>query len=526
MALPAWAGTKGFFNALNCYQLTSIRMNKKSKKYLFNLVGGGIVIIWLIMIGVLIKKVSFNNNGEKTDFVSKKPAAVSSRQQDWMEIYLKGKKVGYSVNQTSPAGEDYLIQEEIFLRLNLMGQASNIHTITRALVDHEFLLINFRFRMSSGVVTFQASGRVEGNQMVLEVGEGAGRRGESITLPEPPVIGSGMAQFFKGQLIKVGQSFKFPVFDPSTFTQKQMVIRVKARETITISGIKYETFRLESEMWGQPTTFWLDQRGVVLKEEGFMGLTLVKSNPARAPRDIEGSGGSDFYRLAAIKLNRRLPHADRLRYLKLRAEGLDKAHFDTHILNSGRQRLRGGIIEIVQENSPLHATYTLPYSGQSGKIIPFLQPELNVESDHRAITERAHEIIGDAKNPFTAARQLMDWVYCHVEKRPVISVPSALEVLKSRVGDCNEHAVLLTALLRAAGIPARLCVGLVYAKEGFFYHAWIESWVGEWISMDPILNQMPVDATHIKLVHGGLDKQVEILGLIGKLRLEIIDYHE
>jgi hypothetical protein len=48
--------------------------------------------------------------------------------------------------------------------------------------------------------------------------------------------------------------------------------------------------------------------------------------------------------------------------------------------------------------------------------------------------------------------------------------------------------------------------------------------VGEWISMDATLNQMPVDATHIKLIEGNLDKQVEIAGLIGALRLKVIDY--
>ncbi len=112
----------------------------------------------------------------------------------------------------------------------------------------------------------------------------------------------------------------------------------------------------------------------------------------------------------------------------------------------------------------------------------------------------------------------------NVEKRPLVTVPSALEVLKSKVGDCNEHAVLLTALLRASGIPARVCVGLVYTRGKFFYHAWTEAYVGKWISMDATLNQMPVDATHIRLARGGLDKQLDIIGLIGKLKLKVIAF--
>ena len=37
-------------------------------------------------------------------------------------------------------------------------------------------------------------------------------------------------------------------------------------------------------------------------------------------------------------------------------------------------------------------------------------------------------------------------------------------------------------------------------------------------------NQMPVDVTHIKLIEGNLDKQVEIAGLIGTLKLKVLDY--
>ena len=103
-------------------------------------------------------------------------------------------------------------------------------------------------------------------------------------------------------------------------------------------------------------------------------------------------------------------------------------------------------------------------------------------------------------------------------------MPSALEVLRTREGDCNEHATLLTTLLRAAGIPARLCIGLVYTRDKFYYHAWTEAWLGSWISMDATLNQMPADATHIKWAEGNLSRQVEIAQLIGEIKIEVMDF--
>jgi len=42
--------------------------------------------------------------------------------------------------------------------------------------------------------------------------------------------------------------------------------------------------------------------------------------------------------------------------------------------------------------------------------------------------------------------------------------------------------------------------------------------------VDPLMNQFPADATHIKLVEGDLDKQLPLLGLLGKLKVEIVEY--
>ena len=43
---------------------------------------------------------------------------------------------------------------------------------------------------------------------------------------------------------------------------------------------------------------------------------------------------------------------------------------------------------------------------------------------------------------------------------------SASETVRSREGDCTEHAMLLAALLRADHIPSRVCTGVVYSEGG------------------------------------------------------------
>ena len=105
----------------------------------------------------------------------------------------------------------------------------------------------------------------------------------------------------------------------------------------------------------------------------------------------------------------------------------------------------------------------------------------------------------------------------NLTQEPSLTVPSARDVLRARRGDCNEHAVLVAALLRAAGLPARLVAGAVYAGDGFYYHAWDELWLGRWVSADAVFAQLPVDATHVKLVDGGPERQVELAAVLGRL---------
>ena len=114
-------------------------------------------------------------------------------------------------------------------------------------------------------------------------------------------------------------------------------------------------------------------------------------------------------------------------------------------------------------------------------------------------------------------------MYDALEKRPVASIPNAVQVLEMRAGDCNEHAVLFAALARASGLPARVVAGVVYADGAFLYHAWDEVWLGSgWMSVDPTFDQMPADATHVKLVEGGPEAHAALLAVIGKLAIDII----
>jgi transglutaminase-like putative cysteine protease len=82
---------------------------------------------------------------------------------------------------------------------------------------------------------------------------------------------------------------------------------------------------------------------------------------------------------------------------------------------------------------------------------------------------------------------------------------------------------LLAALARAAGIPAQVEVGLVYQRGRFYYHAWNVLFIGTWVTADAVMDQMPADVTHIRFARGEVDQQIDLIGVIGKVRLTVLD---
>jgi hypothetical protein len=195
-------------------------------------------------------------------------------------------------------------------------------------------------------------------------------------------------------------------------------------------------------------------------------------------------------------------------------------------LEGGRQELRGDTLVVRREEWDAVAPdyERLPYPRMD--FLEYLQPEPLIQSDDEAIIRAAEEMAAwravGRNDPKRIVGRLTMGVYERLEKEITFSVPNAAQVLSAGRGDCNEHTVLFVALARALGLPARTAVGLVFANDAFFYHAWPEVWLGQWVAVDPTFGQVPADAAHLRFVTGGLAQQVEIVRLIGNLDIEVV----
>jgi transglutaminase-like putative cysteine protease len=215
-----------------------------------------------------------------------------------------------------------------------------------------------------------------------------------------------------------------------------------------------------------------------------------------------------------------LENVEALKVLKVKIQGIPSKNVQ---LQGGRQTFKGQVLTVEKEVlSNLASELRTDKLAALEKI--FLRPGPFIQSDDQKIRDLAREILKDEPDapPLIRAKKLLDWVHTHIEKRPVLSLPDALSTLENRVGDCNEHAVLLAALARAAGIPTRIEAGMVYLKGRFYYHAWNLMYLGKWITADSLFGQLPADVSHLRFATGSPEQQLDLMGIIGKIRLTVM----
>jgi len=476
------------------------------------------VAAWLVQMAVLVRHI---RSSSSVAFAADVAGYGSTAQ--WRGIYYRGDKVGFSVDQTTPTDDGYEMREDGRLQMTLLGSSTSVRLSSLARVDRAFNLQRFSFSLDPGTGPTQVSGALNGRRLTLTVRTPSGERTESRDLPEPPALSMNLPRALAARGLRPGQRLQVSVFDPATLRNAPMAIEVRAREVVWVAGRPVPAFRVEGSFAGVAARSWITDVGEVVREESPMGLVVVRELPKQAQAlGVPGQVQTDMLEAAALVPfpPRRIDDPTTVARLRVRLSNLDA--FAPSDLDGAGQTASDGVIE-VRDARDLRAGPT------EGDLDRFLRPEPFLESDAPEVRAEAAKAAAGATTPRLRAERLVRYVHAILEKKPTVSLPSAAEVLKTRVGDCNEHTALYVAMARALGLPSRIAVGLVYLRGAFYYHAWAEVWIatgsdrGLWLPVDPTLNQYPADATHIRIARGGLDRQVAILGMVGRAKLSILD---
>ncbi|MBN2467747.1 MAG: transglutaminase domain-containing protein [Deltaproteobacteria bacterium] len=477
-----------------------------------------IICTWIAMIGLLVQRTGVDQPTVEVGF-SSVPDTLDF-QQEWMGIYLRGKKAGYAVTTQERIGDLYVIREHSLMYLRVSGTKQRIEYRLRTTSDVEFTLRSFDSLLSSDGVEFGVAGEIKDGNLDLIVRTGNREERVTLSLDDVPFLTSCIKPYMVRKGLEIGKRYRFPFFDPSTMSKSEMLIHVEGKEELESDGAPVVTYRLRETYKGIETIAWVTEKGETIKEESPLGFTLVKESQEEAISGEWAKGEhEDIVGMTAVKCDRRISNPRGVVKLKVR---IDSAPGDDFELEGGRQEVADSVVAIEQEDPAAFKTYLLPCTKE--ELSSYLAATPFIQSADERIVAQAKGITQGVLDAETVVRQIVEWVYANLEKKPTISIPSALEVLDHKRGDCNEHAALFTALARAVGVPTRVCVGLVCMGDGFYYHAWAEVFLGIWVAVDPVLGQFPADATHIRFVIGDVSDQLRMMRVVGRLQLEVLEY--
>jgi hypothetical protein len=449
-----------------------------------------------------------------------KPSTNLSDRDSWMNIIQSGRKIGFSHSVLSKKEDGYSLRENVFMKINTMGMIQEINLDTEANLNPDFTLRTFDFSISSGRFEFKATGRVAGERLSIYTEDSGNKRKIEVPLKKKPYLVAGLVDAALASGLKEGELVNFNIFDPATMSEEPVLLKVGKKEEISIGGGRQTALKMLLSFKGTKQDIWIGDKGEVLKEEGILGISLEKTTREDALSGLSLQASEDLTKIASLPSNVIFENPEKLSFLKVKIDGVE---LEPQKINSERQLFKDKILEIKKE-SLLDLPEQSALKKNDVKWFYFLQPTPFIQSDNRKILNVVLNTVNPSDPPLIKTKKIMSWIDSNIKKRPVISLPDAVSTLENRAGDCNEHAVLMAALARAAGIPAKVEAGLVYLNGRFYYHAWNLLYLGKWITVDSLFNQLPADVTHIRFSTGEQREQLDLMGIIGNIKIKVMEH--
>jgi len=476
-----------------------------------------IIASWLGIMFLLVEKEGLIKI--KTGEVQFRTMIPEDIQLDiWKGIFINDQWIGYvhtmlgRNNLNNSKG--YTVHSFSFLKFKMFNQLTGLAINALQELDSEFRMINFNVRVL-GIADIFFKGKRLGDKVYLDIYHDRNRYSKVFDVGDDLFLEQSILSIYRGKGLKIGDSYTLNILNPLTINAEQIRVEVVGKDE--------DNLIMETKFAGLTSRSWIDQNGVVIREETPNGWVMKRVSEEAIDQYLIQSKSSavDILRETSVRSKGEVKDPRHVKSLLIKVTGIDISKFS---LDGTRQKIIDQIKSIVKISSVFtnpEEAMELPYRGN--KLRKFLEPSTWIDCEDSQIKAKAAEIVGYQKNSWLAAQKISKWVFKNIDKVFSPGIPVATSVLLNKKGDCNEHTVLFIALARAAGIPAEMCAGLVYLNDGFYYHAWPKVFVGKWVHLDPTFGQPVADATHFELISGDFSDQTRIATTIGKIQIEILE---
>jgi hypothetical protein len=438
--------------------------------------------------------------------------------EDWQVVRIAGADSGY-VHTTitrSTEGDEilYVVDADSRMKMNRMGAVIDVVTTQRSVENAagELVRIDSSITMSNR----PTATRVDFSDGVAHLKTTVMGETRELEVDVPPDT---LGPYWLGQRAweyadQPGARFQLTTWGGDTNSPTTVDVHMVGREDVIVGGEKLSLVRYETTLeaaGGVTTSNWADESGNPVKTStSMMGMTIetlrCDESTARAAYAAGGDLSPDVFRASVVVSSEYLPSARSVDAAEIRLTPRSaRVKFDD-VADSrqtvGEAAEDGSIlVRIERRTPPAERNAPRPLVDVPAELERPLASSSMIQSNHPDIVGIANEIVTGETDAWRATQRIEAWVEKNVtEKGMDVGFASALEVCTDRAGDCTEHAVLLCALARAAGIPSRVAMGLLYIGGIWGGHAWTEVWIdGDWYPVDGTIGSGSVDALHLTL---------------------------
>lgn len=434
-------------------------------------------------------------------------------------IYLAGQKIGsstYSVRAEILDGKE-LSRSDVLTVFDsqMLGEALKIRAESTTWSDSKGNPVRMSFRIESGGRAQNILANFSKQSIQVNIDNNGNKSEKTLEIPAGAKIVDDPTMWV---MKDAGPSKReFYVFDPTLVTLIKTTAESKGKAKVRINEKNFDATLIEVIDPRATTQVYLSAKGDLIKATGPMGIEMIPEGLLGSDDKTE-SGTIDLASATSIPLSGTLAKAAKSKTLLLEVQGLDlkKLASDDH-----------QTVNIAKNTVEIHPVRwsqvkVIDLAAASKSQTSWLKPALHVPADDAEMKKLAASIVGDTRDAAGAAKKIRAWVYQQMRPNAGIGVlRDAREILATKEGVCRDYAILTATLLRAAGIPTRLCSGLLHYGGAFYYHAWVECFLGgRWYALDSTLEHDQVGADHLKLRNGSVEDALTFPILTGaKLKL-------
>jgi transglutaminase-like putative cysteine protease len=472
--------------------------------------------------------------------------APPASRTTWEVIQMGGGKVGFSHTTRREIREGTRPVHELSstseITLQRFGEEANQQLQVMSVEQPDGRLLRFTSEIRGGTSSVQTQGRVHGDTLFIETTTQGKRSQTELPWRETDRSFFAVEQSLWQHMMQPGERRQLrmllPVFyqmvevdliagedeDVELLDGPRRLLRVTNRTTLAANQL------LETIMWvDRAGEIWKTRLPAIGQETYRTTEAIAKNSPLQTSYDL---GQHSLVRLARPLTS---PHTARqITYDVELRDGDPASQFVDDLSQSVRWSEPHHIQLTVRAVRPDQPPAEAP-PGQRFAPDDLASNNL-VQSDDPRVRSMAAQVMPEESNPWPLAVALENHVHHAIRKKDFSqAMATAAEVAESLQGDCTEHAVLLAALCRARGIPARAAIGLVYfaPEQGFAYHMWNEVWIKDrWIPLDATLGLGGIGAGHLKLAVSNLGGAaaygafLPVFQVLGRLKISVVDTGE